>query len=262
MHSWSRTILVMIVAVAVPAVAAEPKAPGKQPGKSQAARPSDVKLETDDQKIIYALGVSMGQSFQQQFNASPEEVELLKAGVTDGALKRTPKVDVNQYRSKFQQLAQARATQIAATEKKASEEFLKKMATQPGAVKTDSGLIYIEEKAGTGESPKATDKVKVHYHGTLRDGTVFDSSVERGTPATFPLGHVIPCWTEGLQKMKVGGKAKLVCPSNIAYGDRGQPPKILPGATLVFDVELLEVVKTPTPSGTPAAPPAAPEGHP
>ena len=82
--------------------------------------------------------------------------------------------------------------------------------------------------------------MKVHYHGTLRDGTVFDSSVERGEPATFPLNRVIPCWTEGVQKMKVGGKAKLVCPSNIAYGDRGAPPKIKPGATLVFEVELLE----------------------
>ncbi len=262
MHTSSKTLLAMTIAIALPALAAEPKAAGKQPGKSQAARASEVKLETDDQKTIYAIGVSMGQSFQQQFNASPEELELLKAGVTDGALKRTPKVDVNQYRQKFQQLAQARAAQVAATEKKASEEFLKKMAAEPGAVKTDSGLIYIDEKPGSGESPKATDKVKVHYHGTLRDGTVFDSSVERGTPATFLLGHVIPCWTEGLQKMKVGGKAKLVCPSNIAYGDRGQPPKILPGATLVFEVELLEVVKAPTPSGTPAAPPGMPEQHP
>ena len=90
---------------------------------------------------------------------------------------------------------------------------------------------------------KATDKVKVHYHGTLIDGTVFDSSVERKQPIDFALNGVIPCWTEGVQMMKVGGKARLVCPSEIAYGDNGAPPKIKPGATLVFDVELLEIVK-------------------
>ena len=91
--------------------------------------------------------------------------------------------------------------------------------------------------------PTAADTVKVHYHGTLIDGSVFDSSVDRGTPATFPLNGVIKCWTEGLQKIKVGGKARLVCPADVAYGDRGSPPKIKPGSTLVFEVELLEIVK-------------------
>ena len=107
---------------------------------------------------------------------------------------------------------------------------------------------------GTGDSPKDTDTVKVHYHGTLRDGTVFDSSVERGTPAQFPLNRVIPCWTEGVQKMKVGGKGRLTCPASIAYGDRGAPPKIKPGAALAFEVELLEIV--------PAQAGALPPGHP
>ncbi len=122
-------------------------------------------------------------------------------------------------------------------------------------MKTDSGLIITEIVAGKGENPKPTDTVKVDYHGTLRDGTVFDSSKERGTPATFPLNRVIPCWTEGVQKMKPGGRSKLVCPSNIAYGDRGAPPKIKPGAPLVFEVELLEIV-----AGSPA--PKLPPGHP
>ena len=92
---------------------------------------------------------------------------------------------------------------------------------EKGATKTESGIFITTIKHGSGETPKATDKVKVHYHGTLTDGTVFDSSVERGPPATFPLNRVVPCWTEGLQKIKVGGKSKLICPSTLAYGDRG-----------------------------------------
>ena len=106
-------------------------------------------------------------------------------------------------------------------------------------VEVGEGVI----KAGTGASPKVTDRVKVHYHGTLTDGTVFDSSLQRNEPATFPLNGVIPCWTEAVQLMKVGGKSRLVCPANIAYGDRGSPPVVRPGATLIFDVELLEIVK-------------------
>ena len=121
--------------------------------------------------------------------------------------------------------------------------FEEKAAAEEGAVKTESGAIVIAMTEGTGPTPKTTDTVKVHYHGTLIDGSVFDSSVDRGIPATFPLGNVIKCWTEGLQKVKVGGKARLVCPADVAYGDRGSPPRIKPGATLVFEVELLEIVK-------------------
>jgi FKBP-type peptidyl-prolyl cis-trans isomerase FkpA len=121
------------------------------------------------------------------------------------------------------------------------QDFLDKAAAEPGAKRTASGLVYKEMKAGTGASPKETDLVKVHYRGTLVDGTEFDSSYKRNEPATFPLNRVIPCWTEGVQMMKVGGKSQLVCPAVIAYGDRGSPPVIPPGATLVFEVELLGI---------------------
>ena len=104
-----------------------------------------------------------------------------------------------------------------------------------------SGLVYQSLKEGTGASPKATDTVRVHYHGTLADGKVFDSSVQRGQPAEFPLNRVIPCWTEGVQMMKVGGKAKLTCPPQIAYGARGAAGVIPPNATLTFEVELLGI---------------------
>ncbi len=122
-----------------------------------------------------------------------------------------------------------------------SGSYLDKAAAEPGAVRTGSGLVYRELKVGTGASPKVTDTVKVHYRGTLVDGTEFDSSYKRNEPAQFPLNQVIPCWTEGVQRMKVGGKSQLVCPSNIAYGDRGSPPVIPPGATLIFEVELLGI---------------------
>jgi FKBP-type peptidyl-prolyl cis-trans isomerase FkpA len=107
--------------------------------------------------------------------------------------------------------------------------------------KTASGLIYKELRAGSGASPKATDKVTVNYRGTLTNGTEFDSSYKRNAPATFPLNGVIPCWTEGVQMMKVGGKAQLTCPPAIAYGDRGAPPVVPPNATLIFEVELLKI---------------------
>jgi FKBP-type peptidyl-prolyl cis-trans isomerase FkpA len=123
----------------------------------------------------------------------------------------------------------------------ASNAYLERAAAMPGAVRTASGLVYRELRAGAGASPKPTDEVTVHYRGTSVDGVEFDSSYKRNEPAKFPLNQVIPCWTEGVQKMKVGGKSQLVCPSSIAYGDRGSPPDIPGGATLVFEVELLGI---------------------
>jgi FKBP-type peptidyl-prolyl cis-trans isomerase FkpA len=114
-------------------------------------------------------------------------------------------------------------------------------ADEAKPITTDSGLIYTEVEAGSGPHPKSTDVVKVHYHGTFEDGKVFDSSVERGQPARFPLNRVIKCWTEGLQKMRPGGRAILVCPPKIAYGARGAPPRIPPNATLKFEVELIAI---------------------
>jgi FKBP-type peptidyl-prolyl cis-trans isomerase FkpA len=122
-----------------------------------------------------------------------------------------------------------------------AKAYLDKAAAEPGAQRTASGLVYRELKAGTGAHPKATDTVKVHYRGTLTTGTEFDSSYKRNEPISFPLQNVIPCWTEGVQMMKVGGKSQLVCPSSIAYGDVGHPPEIPGGATLVFEVELLGI---------------------
>ena len=196
---------------------------------------------SDDQKTLYALGLAISQSLGA-FTLSEAELDMVKSGITDGVLKRPQKVDLQAFGPKVQQLAQARAAVVAESEKKAGAAFLAKAAAEKGSTKTESGIIITTLKPGTGAAPKVTDTVKVHYHGTLIDGTVFDSSVKRGEPATFSLGQVIKCWTEGVQQIKVGGKSRLVCPSSLAYGERGSPPAIKPGATLVFEVELLEIV--------------------
>ena len=206
------------------------------------AQVSTVDLKTDDQKTFYALGLVMSDNLAT-FNLSDADLECVKAGLTDGALHRTRQVDLSVYGPKLRDLAQARASAGASVERSAGSEFLSRAALEKGAVKTLAGFVIQEVTPGTGASPKATDTVKVHYKGTLVDGTVFDSSIDRGQPAVFPLANVIPCWIQGVQMMKVGGKSRLVCPPDLAYGDRGAPPHIKPGSTLVFEVELLDIVK-------------------
>ncbi|HEY8207647.1 MAG TPA: FKBP-type peptidyl-prolyl cis-trans isomerase [Myxococcaceae bacterium] len=191
--------------------------------------------QNDDEKAIYALGVLVGRSVGQ-FNLSKHEQDVLKKGITDQLNGQKPLVDVEAIQPKIRDLEKSRVGQ-------ASTAYLDKAAKEKGAEKTTSGLILKHLKEGTGESPKATDTVKVHYRGTLTSGVEFDSSYARNEPAEFPLNRVIPCWTEGVQKMKVGGKARLVCPASIGYGEHGSPPKIPGGATLVFEVELLEIVR-------------------
>jgi FKBP-type peptidyl-prolyl cis-trans isomerase FkpA/FKBP-type peptidyl-prolyl cis-trans isomerase FklB len=209
-------------------------------GAAGAARGQE--LKTEEQKTLYALGLAVSQGLAS-FNLSEAELDLVKSGLTDGVLHRPAKVEMQTYAPKIKDFQASRQAATASVEKKLGQSFLDKAAAEKGATKTASGVIVTTIKPGTGPSPAASDKVKVHYTGTLIDGTVFDSSVQRGQPATFPLNGVIKCWTEGVGTMKVGGKAKLVCPADAAYGDRGAPPKIKPGSTLVFEVELLEIVK-------------------
>jgi len=212
------------------------KAAPQSASAPQAAAPV---LATDEEKTVYALGLQVYRSLAQ-FDLSPAEVELVKRALADAAAGK-PAVDVNEWVPKLQPFAQARSARVAEQQKAASKAYLAKAGAEAGAVKTESGLIYMDLQPGSGASPQASDTVKVNYRGTLIDGTEFDSSYKRNQPAQFPLNGVIRCWTEGVQKMKVGGKARLVCPSDIAYGDSGRPPLIPGGATLIFEIELLEV---------------------
>lgn len=199
---------------------------------------------TEDQKTLYALGVVLGQQANASFNLTPAELEFIKKGMSDVISGGKPAVELETYGPKIQQLAQTRRAALNEKNLAAGKEVLEKAAKEAGAVKTESGLVYLSLKEGSGASPAPTDVVKVNYKGTLPDGKEFDSSYKRGEPAEFPLNGVIKCWTEGVQKMKVGGKAKLTCPAAIAYGENGMGP--IPGnATLSFEVELLSVTKAP-----------------
>lgn len=209
---------------------------------------------TEEQKTMYALGLMMGRNLAA-FSLTPAEVELVKKGLADSAAGVKSDIQPETMMPKIQELAKSRQAARSEQEKTKGKEYAEKAAKEPGAQALPSGLVYASVTEGTGASPKATDTVKAHYHGTLTDGTVFDSSVKRGQPLEFSLDGVIPCWTEGVQKMKVGGKAKLVCPSQIAYGDMGRPPTIPGGATLVFEVELLDVKAAAAAPAAPAAPP-------
>jgi len=217
---------------------------------------------TDEQKSFYALGYQMSQRMQV-FNLKPDELGYVMRGLQDGVQGKKAVIELQTYGPKLQQMAMARSKEKLGEEKKSAGAFLEAAAKESGAEKLPSGLIYKQITAGTGDSPKATDRVKVHYHGTLRDGKVFDNSVERKEPATFPLNGVIPCWTECVQLMKVGGKAKLTCPSEIAYGDQGRPG-IPPGAVLTFEIELLSIEQgppAPAPGSSMMSPPGGPGGH-
>jgi FKBP-type peptidyl-prolyl cis-trans isomerase FkpA len=201
--------------------------------------------QTDDEKTLYAAGLVLARSLKA-LDLSAAELEIVRRALADAHAGK-PSLDLDEWGPKIQGLAAARGERIVAREKETSAAYLAKAAGAANAIRTDSGIVYTETLAGTGASPTADDRVKVHYRGTLIDGTEFDSSYARDEPAEFPLTGVIRCWTEGVQRMKPGGKARMVCPSDLAYGDRGNNA-IPGGAALVFEIELLEIVTAPPPA--------------
>ena len=223
--------------------------------RGPATAPAAVTLHTDDERTLYALGLVMGQRMED-FSLSPAELAIVQRGIADKVTGAHPLLELREWGPHINTLAQARQGRRAETEKAHGREFAERASHEPGAQRLPSGLVIRSTHDGTGPTPVATDRVRVHYRGTLTDGTEFDSSRGRdgqGSPAEFPLNGVVPCWTEGVQHIHVGGSAHLVCPSEIAYGDRGQRG-IPPGATLVFDVELLAIIPPTPPPGLPAAP--------
>jgi FKBP-type peptidyl-prolyl cis-trans isomerase len=202
----------------------------------------DAALAAKGDNSAYALGVRLSRNLDH-LPLSEAEKSILQAGLADGLHAREPRVDPVRYGRKADQLFQRRNMGTARADGETQKAFLEEAAAVEGAVRTDSGIVMVVLSPGDGPSPGPTDRVRVHYHGTLHDGTVFDSSVVRGDPIVFPLNRVIPCWTEALQKMKTGEKARITCPADIAYGDQGSPPLIKPGAALAFEVELIEVLR-------------------
>lgn len=200
-----------------------------------------ITLKSEDEKTVYSLGFKWGEQLKA-LNLSDREIKSILKGVNAAVKDKKADVDVNVYAAKISPLAQARAQLTSVSEVQKGAKFIDDyMKKNKNAKKTASGLVYEIMKKGTGKSPKATDTVEVHYHGTLTNGDVFDSSVVRNKKISFPLNRVIKGWTEGLQLVKEGGKIKLTIPSNLAYGSAGSPPKIPGGATLVFEVELFKV---------------------
>ena len=209
---------------------------GLAPGPGQAA------IEGDHERTLYAIGARLGNTVRA-FGFTSEELETVALGLRDAALGRELAVNERSQQASIDALIRERRVAVFESERAESAAFLERAAAADGAVRTPSGLIVTELRGGSGESPGPGDTVVVHFHGRLRNGNVFDSSVEDGAPARWRLDRVIPCWREGLLRMKPGGKSRLVCPAEIAFGDAGKPPRVQGGAAIVTEVELLEIAK-------------------
>ena len=204
---------------------------------------SEIDLEDSDNQVGYSLGVNIGMNLLQQGITADVQVDAFMAGLSD-ALSDTVQMDEAAMMTAIQSFVQQQqeaAQSALADNLAASEAFLAENGQQDGVVTLPSGLQYRVLASGEGESPTTTDSVLAHYHGTLTDGTVFDSSVDRGEPATFGVSQVIAGWTEALQLMKVGDKWRLFIPPSLAYGEASPTPAIPPNSALIFDVELLEI---------------------
>lgn len=232
----------VIATGSVEAQTAKKPAPKPKTAASAAKTNLPAKLANNVDSVSYSIGVNVGSGLRSQ-NLSNANLNALMKGL-EQALKGQPtQLNNEQATSVIQGFFQKQVTAKADANKKVGDQFLEENKKKPGIITTASGLQYQVMTAGTGTKPTASDTVRTHYTGRLIDGTVFDSSVERGEPIEFPVSGVIQGWVEALQLMPVGSKWKLFIPSQLAYGERGAGPQIGPNSTLVFDIELLDIVK-------------------
>jgi FKBP-type peptidyl-prolyl cis-trans isomerase FklB len=215
-------------------------------------------LKTTQDSLSYAIGISVANFYKQQ-NITNINTALVVRAINDVNKNGKLVLSEEQCNATIVNYMQKAKAQKATGNKKLGLDFLAANKNKPGVVTLSSGLQYTILQAGTGPKPALTDMVRVHYHGTLIDGKVFDSSVERGQPIELSVNGVIPGWTEALQLMPVGSKWKLFIPSNLAYGDQAAGPMIGPGSTLVFEVELLDIVKPKSTDAPAPAPATAPD---
>ena len=240
-----RTVLALaaicVALASVPATAQKSKTPKKAPAAAKTAA-----LKTTNDSVSYAIGTVVGNNLKQQ--EIELNVDLLTQGMSDVLADKNTALTMEQvqtileaFKERMVQGQIAKNRELAAANKRAGEAFLAENKNRPGVVTLPSGLQYEIITEGTGAKPKATDKVTTHYKGTLLNGTTFDSSYDRGEPASFQLDQVIQGWTEALQLMSTGSKWRLFVPSDLAYGEGGAQGKIEPNSTLIFEVELLQV---------------------
>lgn len=265
--SLSALVVTLLIAACGPSgdgqMQAQDEAANTAPAAAKPA-PSDagaLTLETDEQKYSYALGMDIGRSLEGLPVAL--QLDYLTAGLRAKLGAGEPlladeeaRTVLQSFMQDLQKARQQESTELAAKNQAEGERFLAENKTKDGVKVTDSGLQYIVLEPGDGPVPGPQDRVKVHYEGRLIDGTVFDSSIERGEPVTFPVDAVIPGWTEALQIMHEGAKLTLFIPPELAYGQRGAGADIGPGETLIFDVELIEVIEPATEAAQAPAEPA------
>ncbi|MCT4640741.1 MAG: FKBP-type peptidyl-prolyl cis-trans isomerase [Bacteriovoracaceae bacterium] len=208
-----------------------------------ATKPENIKLKSEEDKTFYAMGFMLGANLAR-LDLNDQEISSLYKGLVSSAKGKKAEVELQTYQPKIQQMFKKRMEKIAEGQKSKGKKFIEDfLKNNKDAVKTKSGLVYKILKKGSNVKPTEAQTVEVHYHGTLINGEVFDSSVDRGKTISFPLNRVIKGWTEGVQLIGEGGKIKLVIPPELGYGEAGAPPKIPGGATLVFEVELFKVIK-------------------
>lgn len=243
-------ILLSLLLLAPAAFAADPAPTAAPAPKAAEAAKTAAKADgfkNDDERTVYALGRALGRNVGP-FGLSSAEVNVLVNGVKDQLADKKAPIDLQAYTGRINEMLRQRMGAVAEKEKAKGAEYAKTFAKEGGVTEIPGGGWIKHLTQGTGDMPKAEDTVKVHYRGTLIDGTEFDSSYKRGEPIEAGLqGGLIQCWLQAVPLLKKGGKAKIVCPSDVAYGDEGRPPTIKGGATLVFDIELVDIVKAAAP---------------